>query len=37
MDMIPKSTIEYYDGTDVYLDIPRNLLTSFDSNRGAMM
>ena len=28
--MIPKSRVEHYDGTDVYLDIPRNLLTFFD-------
>jgi hypothetical protein len=28
--MIPKSRVEHYDGTDVYLDIPRNLLASFD-------
>lgn len=28
--MIPKNRVEYYDGTDVYLNIPRSLLPSFD-------
>lgn len=28
--MIPKTRVEYYDGTDVYLNIPRSLLPSFD-------
>ena len=28
--MIPKSRVESYDGRDIYLNIPRSLLSSFD-------
>lgn len=28
--MIPKSQVESYDGRDIYLNIPRSLLSSFD-------
>jgi hypothetical protein len=28
--IIPKSKIERYDGSDIYLNIPRSLLSTFD-------
>ncbi|MBV9179333.1 MAG: hypothetical protein JO327_03990 [Nitrososphaeraceae archaeon] len=28
--MIPKSRVKSYDGRDIYLNIPRSLLSSFD-------
>ena len=28
--MVPKSRVDRYDGSHVYLNIPRNLLSSFD-------
>ena len=28
--MVPKSRVDRYDGGDVYLNIPRSLLSSFD-------
>jgi hypothetical protein len=28
--VIPKSKVERYDGTDIYLSIPRSMLSTFD-------
>ena len=27
---VPKSKVERYDGTDIYLSIPRSMLSTFD-------